>query len=339
MLLQSLPKITLITPSFNQGAYLEQCIRSVIGQNYPHLEYILIDGGSTDETLRVIRKYEKYLSYCVSEPDRGQSDAINKGLIRANGEIINWLNADDFYEKDTLWKVARTFMDTGAQVVGGRCRVFESPDRISHLTNGTDLYPRNLAQTLGWARTDQPATFFTREAVQAMGCLDPDLHYLMDRDWWIKYLLHFGQERVVKIPDVLVNFRLHKDSKTVRHEDLFQLDRDTYYCALARQTRLKSYARFLKKEAALMPDYQIKNLPDIEPELAEAALNYYLLLRADEHYAQSRYAEARRFLDFIHRPALDEVGLRHWYKLHYRHLYLPRPLIRVYRALRRHLHK
>ncbi|WP_019233253.1 glycosyltransferase [Legionella anisa] len=93
----NLPKISVVTPSFNQGPFLRQCIESVLSQNYPNLEYIIIDGGSDDDSLSIIHEFEPYLTYWVSEPDKGQSDAINKGFMKASGELVAWLNSDDYY--------------------------------------------------------------------------------------------------------------------------------------------------------------------------------------------------------------------------------------------------
>ena len=103
------PKITIVTPSFNQGQFIEETIRSVLDQNYPNLEYLIIDGGSTDQTIEVIRKYERQLSYWVSEKDRGQVHAINKGLARATGEIFGFLNSDDLYVPGTFEVVGEYF--------------------------------------------------------------------------------------------------------------------------------------------------------------------------------------------------------------------------------------
>jgi glycosyltransferase involved in cell wall biosynthesis len=104
-----LPKISIITPSYNQGHFIEETITSVLDQGYPNLEYIIMDGGSKDNTVEVIKKYEKHITYWVSERDKGQSDAINKGFARATGDVINWLNSDDYYAKGTLQKVGEVF--------------------------------------------------------------------------------------------------------------------------------------------------------------------------------------------------------------------------------------
>jgi glycosyltransferase involved in cell wall biosynthesis len=103
------PKISIVIPSYNQGKYLEETILSVINQNYPNLEYVIIDDGSTDNSVEIIKKYEKYLTYWVSEKDNGQSDAINKGLKKCTGEIFNWLNSDDYLETNALFKIAEAY--------------------------------------------------------------------------------------------------------------------------------------------------------------------------------------------------------------------------------------
>jgi glycosyltransferase involved in cell wall biosynthesis len=114
------PKISIVTPSFNQGQYIEETILSVLSQNYPNLEYIIIDGGSTDDTVEIIKKYESRITYWVSEPDRGQSHAINKGLQKCTGEIFNWLNSDDWYMPGALFDVANAFrINSRAQFVSG----------------------------------------------------------------------------------------------------------------------------------------------------------------------------------------------------------------------------
>jgi len=108
---QSWPKISIVTPSFNQGTYLEKTIRSVLLQGYPNLEYIIIDGGSTDQSVEIIKKYESWVDFWVSEEDRGQSHAINKGLEKATGELLGWLNSDDYFLPDALFKLARSYLE------------------------------------------------------------------------------------------------------------------------------------------------------------------------------------------------------------------------------------
>ena len=113
----ALNKISIITPSYNQADYLEECIDSVLSQNYPNLEFIIIDGGSTDNSAAIIRKYEKHLNFWVSEQDNGQSDAINKGFAKATGNIITWLNSDDLFTEGTLAKVDSYFTDNQANML------------------------------------------------------------------------------------------------------------------------------------------------------------------------------------------------------------------------------
>ncbi len=330
---QSYPKISIITPSYNQGDYIEECIRSVIDQNYPHLEYIIIDGGSQDHTLEIIQKYQDRIDFWMSQADQGQSDAINKGLARASGEIINWLNSDDFYEPGTLHTVARVFQESKAKMVGGRCRVHKNAQEISHVTQGTDVYEHNLAKTIGWARTDQPATFYHRSALDKMGLLDTELHYLMDKDWWIKYLCHFGLDEIIKLEDILVNFRLHPDSKTVSQIGNFQLDRDSYYYALAKVYHLKEYTDFLADRVSLNLDYQIKGLPCVAPQLIAQSLNYYLLLRADELYAEGNFQASLEYLDFVKINQLTKIDQHLWKKLNFRNRYVPKSFIRFWRSI------
>jgi glycosyltransferase involved in cell wall biosynthesis len=210
-----LPRISIVTPSFNQGQYIEETIRSVLLQGYPDLEYIIIDGGSTDQSVEIIQKYEPWLSYWVSEPDDGQSDAINKGFGRSTGRILNWLNSDDALEKNALGKIgiaataARTdagafvgmgsFIDTNGQAV--RCNF---PSEISRET------------LLRWTIDDvwflQPACFVTKEAWDLCGPLSLDLHYSMDLAFYIKIAQHFRFEFV---SELIAYAHRHPDAKTV----------------------------------------------------------------------------------------------------------------------------
>jgi glycosyltransferase involved in cell wall biosynthesis len=233
-------KISIITPSYNQGNYIEQTIDSVLSQNYQNLEYIIIDGGSTDNSVEIIKKYQKHLHYWVSEKDSGQSEAINKGLKIAGGEIINWLNSDDYYTANALKTVAEHFEDESVLVVSGRSDIWKN-EKILVQSSGTDIYS-TVEKTIGWARIDQPETFFRNTAVEKMGLLNIQLHYVMDREWWIRYLMYFGTHNIKKTDSILVNFRIHEHSKTNSAPLEFIQETINVYYTLAKAYELEEAA-------------------------------------------------------------------------------------------------
>ena len=205
------PRVSIVTPSYNQGRFIEETIRSVLLQGYPDLEYIIIDGGSTDGSVEIIRKYEKWLTYWVSEPDGGQSDAINKGFRVSTGEILAWLNSDDTYMPGAIGKSA-SFLDEHPLVgmVYGDCNVIDEHSRVISLlrTQKFDLY-----RELCFSNTiPQPSAFFRRSVVEGVGLLDTELHYAMDYDLWIRIAL---ASEIVRIPGVIANFRRHEGTKSV----------------------------------------------------------------------------------------------------------------------------
>jgi glycosyltransferase involved in cell wall biosynthesis len=228
------PKISIITPSYNQGKFIEETIRSVLAQNYPNLEYIIIDGGSTDETIEIISKYGKWISYWESEPDNGQSHAINKGLIKCTGEIVNWLNSDDYYTPGALFDVASKFMDDPTlQVISGFERYINNDSAAHEIFEGT-LVDTDLEKTIELSQIGQPSTFFKTNKFKELGPIPEDLHYVMDGEMWVRYLLLNGQSKFSKIEKTLVNFRLHNDSKTVNCIDSFHYERNCIICDVQR---------------------------------------------------------------------------------------------------------
>lgn len=313
-------KISIITPSFNQGQYLEQTIDSVLSQQYSNLEYIIIDGGSTDNSVEIIKKYAKHLSYWVSEKDNGQSDAINKGLRIASGEIINWLNSDDWYNPDTLQKVNHYFEQEDIFVVSGRSDVWKN-EQLKVCNPGVDVYP-TLEKTIGWARIDQPETFFRSSAIKKMGWLNPDLHYVMDREWWIRYLMLFGQENILKIEDVLVNFRLHGGSKTQNFQKLFEEEAINVYYTISKQNQLKETELF---ESFFTPTY-VDSLAykDCYPKAQlQVIMHYFWLQEARKNYALNRMEQANTYLNIIRTDLLQERDAREVVNLKLRLKFIP----------------
>lgn len=183
-----LPAISVVTPSYNQGRFLPECIESVLGQNYPALEYLIVDGGSTDQSVEVIRRHADRLAFWVSEPDHGQSDAINKGLARASGDLVAWINADDCYLPGSFLAVAEAYRrDPGASFYyGDGFRVGEDGSaRAAFFPDGPRPYDE-AAMVFGMNYILQPAAFMSRASLGRAGHLDPDLHFGLDTDLWIR---------------------------------------------------------------------------------------------------------------------------------------------------------
>jgi glycosyltransferase involved in cell wall biosynthesis len=300
----SLPKITIVTPSYNQGNFIEETIVSVISQGYPNLEYIIIDGGSTDNTVEIIKKYEEHLSYWVSEKDKGQSEAINKGFERASGDVINWLNSDDYYEPGVLLKVGEAFLNKSVNVFCGRSKVFGNGE--SYLTNGTDVYADNLYRTIGQARIDQPETFFRFSRLKEIGFVNESLHFIMDKELWIRYLLKFGIGNVVKSKDSFVNYRLHDTSKTVSLRERFAEETRNLYYTFTKKYSLENFTNFFQgnfdvKELSLTGYEQL-----LDAERVHHIVNYYMLEQAMMYYAKNDYPSTRNFIKHINANQLSD---------------------------------
>lgn len=205
------PKITVITPSFNQGETLEETIRSVLDQGYSNLEYMILDGGSTDDSVDIIKRYADRLSYWVSEKDRGQSHAINKGLERATGDVVAWLNSDDFYYPGALETIAQAYTahPEAGLYVGNGALVDKSGARIRRYSNGIAFDFETLLRGSNFIL--QPSTFINRKALDKAGLVDESLHYVMDLELWLR----IGRDwPVVTIGQELSAYRWSDDIKT-----------------------------------------------------------------------------------------------------------------------------
>ncbi len=217
------PLVSVITPSYNQGEYIEETIRSVLSQDYPRIELIVVDGGSTDNTLDVLRRYGERLRW-VSERDRGQSDAINKGAAMASGEILAWLNSDDTYLEGAVRKAVEFFdshPDVG--VVYGKSYYTDPSGRVVGEYPTAPFDPARLAVTNFIC---QPSTFFRKTIWDAVGGLDLSLHYAMDYDLWIRMA---AQADFGYLDEFLSTYRLHGQSKTVSPAHALSLQREILY--------------------------------------------------------------------------------------------------------------
>jgi len=209
------PLVTIIIPSYNQGDFLEATIQSVLSQDYAPIEILLMDGGSTDQSLEIIQRYARHFAAWESQPDRGQAHAINKGLLKAKGQIIGWLNSDDCYLPGTVGAAVQTFLQEPAvEVVYGRLeRIDEHGQTLPTPTLPKDRVEFGRELVLGECVVNQPGSFWRRTAMDRAGLLDESLRYALDYEYWIRLAL-LGA-RFKRLPQVVAQFRLSRNSKTV----------------------------------------------------------------------------------------------------------------------------
>lgn len=278
------PKITIITPSYNQGQYIEETIRSILLQNYPNLEYIIIDGGSRDESIEIIKKYEPWLTYWVSEKDSGQSNAINKGFKRATGEIINWVNSDDILFSGSLHRVATYFTSNKTEIVIGGSTLFGKNIKPSttHISN-KDVVERALVGYL----CAQPSTFFSKTAMDTVGLLDESLHFTMDWDLYAKII---GTFNYLVIDDILSKQLLHEEGKMVKNAWSFTSEGPLVYSRVINST--KDNAQIIADLSTL--GYYQKTPPlgfplkNVNKKVMEVSFCYFLLRMSHYEYNNFR---------------------------------------------------
>jgi len=209
------PLVSIITPSFNQARFLEATILSVLNQEYPKLEYILVDGGSTDGSLEIIQRYSDRFSWWVSEKDRGQTDAINKGFAHAHGEILAWINSDDTYEPGAV-SAAVDFLRARPEVgmVYGDANLIDEGGRVIGRFPAAQTDYRRLKR--GYVHIPQQSAFFRADLWRKVGPLDPSFYFAMDYDLWVRLARLAPLEY---LPATWANFRLHTSGKTVASDD------------------------------------------------------------------------------------------------------------------------
>ena len=227
----TLPRLTVITPSLNQGKYLERALRSVLEQGYPDLEYIVMDGGSTDGSVDVLRRYDDRLAYWVSEPDNGQSWAINRGIERSTGDVIAYINSDDYYLPGAFEAALRFFADPGVRWVAGATEYRESDGTLETLWNPTP--PPGLRGR--WVRgpwyVPQASSFWRRDVFEEFGLLREDLDFVFDTEFGLRVALG-GVKPVTFARPLAVRF-LHDEAKSAERS---RFDRE-YETEVAPQLR------------------------------------------------------------------------------------------------------
>lgn len=266
------PKISVVTTNYNYAQFLEETIRSVLLQGYPNLEYIIVDGGSTDGSVEILQKYEKYLAFWVSEKDGGQSQAINKGFTKASGDIFCWLNSDDFLQPGALQTAAQSFQRAPSVAwLIGACNIIDRDSTVLWAKSPTEVSYESLVRWVNKQWFPQPSTFWSRSLWELAGPLNERLHYSMDVDIWFSMFAH---AKPMLTQRILSASRQHADAKTVNKQILYREEMLTVF-----KKRLAQLPRNVVREGKL-----------------NICLGEELLEWAYHCYYQHQYSRAWKFL-------------------------------------------
>ncbi len=254
------PRISIVTPSYNQGEFIEETIRSVLLQGYPNLEYIIIDGGSTDNSVEIIKKYAQWLYYWVSEEDRGQSDALNKGFARSTGDICAYINSDDMFLKNTLLKVALSHHQNQG------CSWFAFSVLCGeNLTNSQIWLPSaaNLAYFVVNQTIAQPGVFWLGD-IQPKPWFDLDRNINMDHKFFIEIYMKIGSPYI--IPETAAFFRWHPNSKTSRRSEVWDREYQELIKEISGQVDYRTALAIQQEEVRLRHSARIAELLSSKPK-------------------------------------------------------------------------
>ncbi len=297
------PKISIVVPSYNQGQYLEETITSILNQEYPNLELFVVDGGSTDESVEIIKKYANRITWWVSENDKGQSDAINKGLNKATGDIISWINSDDVLEKGALASVADYFINNDNEIglVHGGIILFRGMSEVQKDWGYSDS---SIERYLAGMAFSQPSAFFKRSYFQKIGGLvSEDLHYGMDYDLYSRLAL---VSTFLPVKDIFARYRLHDESKSVSEQQKFIRDWSYVFINLCKNLKWTELVSELKIATSLSGelDYfmQFPFTPDqdkIKLIDKKKMMFYHLCYHIKASYLDKRFSDARKTLNWV----------------------------------------
>ncbi|GAA3985587.1 glycosyltransferase family 2 protein [Mucilaginibacter dorajii] len=295
------PKISIITPSYNQGKFIEETIRSILLQNYPNLEYIVIDGGSTDDTVDIIRKYEKWITFWVSEKDKGQANAINKGIDKSTGDIFNWINSDDYLAPDALVTIANAFKK-GYSVAGNVYNFYDSDPGFKDIIQNKGLSGH---QFLSLKSTfHQPGVWCDLNNIKAAGKFPEQSSYYFDRIFFTAYFIQFSQ--VIYSNEILVHFRYHENSKTLVIRDSKADELIDYYNELLKNPLFEDF----KKDLKLALKYQLlpeKHISDWEYENAHKKIGSRLSSYLGLMLKKPELIQSRHFFTKLKRSVLQNL--------------------------------
>lgn len=287
-----MPDFTIITPVLNQVSHIETCILSVLEQEVD-IQFIIMDGGSTDGTIDIIRKYESHISYWESKADKGQSHAINKGVKLAKGTFFNWLNADDQLTPNALKTVLEAASEQ-THIVVGKCEHID--DNGKQIALGGAKIWHSLEATLGNYSMGQPSLFYRTSVIEALGGLNENLHYCMDMDLWFRYLTKFGQDKIVLTESILSQFLVHSDSKSLGFKQEMSNEKYGIYEVLLSQFELpKTLQNFLSPFSLelVKPNAYHRNL---NQQKLFANFCWHLMISS---YQNNELDECRAYFDIV----------------------------------------
>jgi glycosyltransferase involved in cell wall biosynthesis len=331
MLPASRPKISIVTPSFNQGEFLEETILSIVNQGYPNLEYIIIDGGSIDQSVQIIKKYESQLSYWVSERDTGQAQAINKGLKKCTGDIITWINSDDLLCEHALENIATHFEkkpDVG--VIFGDTILFWPNGRNLKKKVSTGGEPFKFFAGMSFS---QPSSFFKRQVVDQIGLLDETLHFGLDYDFFLRAACEF---QFLRVEETLSKYRLHSSSKTASAPLQFALEWRMIFSKFVRtinqHSRLAQEMRELGLYMAGSDCYKTKK--QFDEETSRKIYTYFLFYQIVFFYEGGDFKRAYDISCALKEWDLEFFKQNRISELSWRSRYLPAALIILFRRIK-----
>ncbi len=286
-------KISIITPSYNQGQYIEETILSVLNQEYSNLEYIIMDGGSKDDSVELIKKYEDKISFWESKKDKGQSDAINKGLKKATGDIVAWLNSDDMYAENALVRVASIFENhPDVDIVYGNVWQVYPSKTVKHIN--PKFNPKGF---LTGVNLHQPSVFWRRKIHDEIGFLDQDLYYTMDYDLWLRIFYTYKSYRT---DSILSRFRCHVEAKTSNNPKGIYAD---YRTCISRFFRSAGFDKHIPVLRALkIYNSSDKSLYSVKHQFTEKAkqeiIDHYIFNCGVQEYSFGNIKAANKILNY-----------------------------------------